>query len=42
VKSAGRVAVARFVERAHRLYERDRREPEGSPRLDAYIRRRCS
>ena len=29
----------RFRERALRLYEQDRREPEGSPRLDAYMRR---
>ena len=29
----------RFVERALRLYEQDRREPDGSPRLDAYVLR---
>ena len=29
----------RFCERALRLYEQDRREPGGSPRLDAYVRR---
>ena len=34
-----RATVERFLERAHRLYERDRREPCGSPRLDAYVRR---
>jgi RNA-directed DNA polymerase len=33
--------VERFAERAHRLYEQDRREPCGSPRLDAYVRRWC-
>ena len=31
----------RFCERALRLYEQDRREPCGSPRLDAYVRRWC-
>lgn len=31
--------VERFLERAAQLYERDRREPCGSPRLDAYVRR---
>jgi RNA-directed DNA polymerase len=31
--------VGRFVERAARLYEQDRREPCDSPRLDAYVRR---
>ncbi len=31
--------VERFVERALRLYEQDRGEPCGSPRLDAYVRR---
>ena len=31
--------MERFLERAHRLYEQDRREPCGSPRLDAYVRR---
>ena len=30
---------ARFVEHALRLYEQDRREPCGSPRLEAYVRR---
>jgi hypothetical protein len=34
-----RATVERFAERAHRLYEQDRREPCGSPRLDAYVRR---
>jgi len=33
--------VERFLERAHRLYEQDRREPQGSLRSDAYIRRWC-
>lgn len=40
----GRVTVAaaswrRFAERATRLYEQDRCEPEGSDRLGAYVRR---
>ncbi len=29
----------RFRERALRLYEQDRREPRGSPRLETYVRR---
>ena len=29
----------RFCERALRLYEQDQREPCGSPRLDAYVKR---
>ena len=33
--------LERFLERA-RLYEQNRREPEGSPRLDAYVRRWCA
>jgi hypothetical protein len=36
-----RSTVERFLERAHRLYEQDRREPQGSLRSDAYIRRWC-
>jgi len=36
-----RATVERFLERAHRLYEQDRREPQGSLRSDAYIRRWC-
>jgi len=31
--------VERFVERAARLYEQDRRESCDSPRLEAYVRR---
>jgi len=31
--------VARFREKAHRLYEQERGKPEGFPRLDAYVRR---
>ena len=31
--------LQRFCERALRLYEQDRREPEGSPRLDVYVKR---
>ena len=34
-----RATVERFVERAHRLYELERGEPEGFPRLGAYVRR---
>ena len=35
------VTWKRFRERALRLYEQDRWEPCGSPRLDAYVRRWC-
>ena len=42
--SPGRIEIAeatrkRFIERALRLYEQERGEPEGSPRLDAYVTR---
>ncbi len=39
--TVARATIERFVERALRLYEQDRREPCGSPRLDAYVRRWC-
>jgi hypothetical protein len=32
-------SMRKFVERAARLYEQDRKEPSGSPRLGAYVRR---
>jgi hypothetical protein len=34
-----RATVERFVERAHRLYEQERRRPDGFPQLGAYTRR---
>jgi len=42
--SPRKIAVAeatrkRFIERTLRLYEQERGEPEGSPRLDAYVTR---
>ena len=32
-------SMRKFVERAARLYEQDRKEPSGSPRLGLYVRR---
>ena len=37
--SVAQATVERFLERAHRLYEQERGEPEGSLMLGAYVRR---
>lgn len=34
-----KASMMKFVERAARLYEQDRKEPSGSPRLGLYVRR---
>ena len=39
--TVARATIEKFVERAARLYERDREEPCSPSRLDAYVRRWC-
>ena len=37
--TVARATIEKFVERAFRLYEQDRKEPSGPSRLDTYVER---
>ncbi len=37
--AVAKATIEKFLERATRLYEQERREPEGSPRIGMYVRR---